>query len=58
MYLNKKEVYEKDQNKVITKKSIEEYFKNLNLPSFTVDSLNIPTVTEFPAEWVNECVKK
>lgn len=45
------QVYEKNQNKVITKKSIEEYFKNLTLPSFTVDNLNIPTVTELPAAW-------
>ena len=28
-----------------------ENVKKLNLPSFTVDNLNIPTVTELPAAW-------
>jgi len=45
------QVYEKNQNKPISLGIMKEYFSDKTLDSFDPSKLNIPLITEVPAEW-------
>lgn len=47
-------VYEKNMNHVISKDSIQEFFRGKKLESFNMKDLNIPIVTEIPLDWDNQ----
>ena len=44
-------VYEPGKNRVISADSMKSYFSNIQLESFDVSSLKIPTVKAIPVEW-------
>mgnify|MGYP002624756445 FL=1 len=45
------QVYQKGMNRTISQESIKAYYAGETLDSFDLDKLNIPVITEVPAEW-------
>ena len=45
------QVYQKGMNKVISPKTMLEYFKKLSLETFDIESISIPEIMEVPIDW-------